>query len=112
MDTAVSLMRDVHDTQGRVEREREPHCLLTVDEWEAIEEALRLSPREGEIVRLVFDDLKEAAIAERLGISAHTVHTHLERVYRKAGVCGRASLIVEVFAQHLKLLGRGPVDRV
>ncbi len=72
--------------------------LFAEGEWEAICRAAGLSPREVEIVKLVFDDLKESAIAEALGVSPHTVHTHLERLYRKLGVSGRCAAVVRVFA--------------
>ncbi len=70
-------------------------------QWQEVGARLKLSDRELEVVIGVFDDLKEAAIATRLGISAHTVHTHLERLYRKLGVNGRGRLITEVLAEHL-----------
>lgn len=79
--------------------------ILSVGQWNEIGLSLRLSPRELQIVQAVFDDLKESAIAGSLGISAHTVHTHLERLYRKCGVRGRSMLIVRVFAEFLRLNG-------
>lgn len=78
-------------------------AVLSEEHWRAVAASLRLSPREVQIVQAVFDDLKESAIAGRLGISAHTVHTHLERLYRKVGVNSRATMIVRVFAEHLRL---------
>lgn len=78
--------------------------VLSATEWTTVARALRISPRELEIVQGVFDDLKEAAIAGRLGISSHTVHTHLERLYRKLGVSGRNTLIVVVFAELLRII--------
>jgi len=75
--------------------------ILTPAQWGEVCSRLRLSERELEVVVGVFDDLKEAAIASRLGISAHTVHTHLERLYRKLGVNGRGRMIIEVLAEHL-----------
>lgn len=80
--------------------------ILTSAQWSEVCSRLRLSDRELEVVVGVFDDLKEAAIASRLGISAHTVHTHLERLYRKLGVNGRGRMIIEVLAEHL-LASRG-----
>lgn len=79
--------------------------VLTNAQWTAVGLALRLSPRELQIVQAVFDDQKEAAIADNLGISAHTVHTHLERLYRKVGARGRTTMAVRVFAEHLRLIG-------
>jgi DNA-binding CsgD family transcriptional regulator len=66
-------------------------------EWRSVTRLLRLSGRELEIVQLLFEDLKESVIAGRLGISSHTVHTHLERLYRKLGVTGRCSVLLRVF---------------
>ncbi len=71
--------------------------LFSVREWSAIARVLRLSDRELEIVRLCAEDLKEAAIARQLSISEHTVHTHIERLYRKLNVGSRAALLVRVF---------------
>ncbi len=71
--------------------------------WRRLGEVLHLSPRELEIVNGVFEDRKEFAIAHRLGISPHTVHTHLERVYRKLQVGSRVQLIVRVFAAYMAL---------
>ena len=62
---------------------------------------LALSGRESEILQAVFDDQKESCIAANLGISAHTVHTHLERIYRKLHVSSRVELVVRVFAAYL-----------
>jgi DNA-binding CsgD family transcriptional regulator len=72
--------------------------LFSVREWSAIARVLRLSDRELQIVRLCAADLKEKAIARQLSISEHTVHTHVERLYRKLGVGSRAALLVRVFA--------------
>lgn len=78
--------------------------VLSAAEWTAVGLSLRLSPRELQIVHGVFDDLKESAIADNLGISAHTVHTHLERLYRKVGARGRTTMVVRIFAEHLRLI--------
>lgn len=78
--------------------------VLTNAEWTAVGISLRLSPRELQIVQAVFDDQKESAIADGLGISAHTVHTHLERLYRKVGARGRTTMAVRILAEHLRLI--------
>lgn len=71
--------------------------------WDRIGADLALAPRELQVVQGVFDDLKELAIADDLGISQHTVHTYLERVYRKLSVGSRVELVVRVFAALLEL---------
>ena len=66
--------------------------------WAELADQLNLAPRELQVVQGVFDDAKEFAIADDLGISPHTVHTYLERVYRKLEVGSRVELVVRVFA--------------
>jgi DNA-binding CsgD family transcriptional regulator len=66
-------------------------------DWDAVSHRLRLSKREAEIVALLMADLAEREIASQLNISAHTVHTHLERVYRKLQVKSRCALVVRMF---------------
>ena len=83
-----------------------PGCgLFTPPEWIAIKGAFKLSRREFEVLQSVFDDLAQRQIALRLGISTHTVHTHIERLYKKLGVSSRGELLVRVFAHHLKAIG-------
>ena len=46
----------------------------------------RLTPREIDILRLISRGYTYARAAERLGLSAHTVATHIKKIYRKLGV--------------------------
>ena len=81
-----------------------PHIGRTVfsdDAWQRLTGVLALSGRESEILQAVFEDQKEHCIAANLGISSHTVHTHLERIYRKLHVSSRVELVVRVFAVYL-----------
>lgn len=78
--------------------------VLTDQEWHTLATRLTLSPRELQILQRVFDDEKELAIAESLGISRHTVHTHLARLYRKLGVGSRCEALVRIFGEHLASL--------
>ena len=50
--------------------------LLSNDDWQAIGSELELTGRELDVLRRMAKDEKESAIACRLGISSHTVHTH------------------------------------
>jgi len=76
-------------------------------EWRAVARALALSTRERQIVRRLFGDRSEADIADDLGISPHTVHTHLERLYQKLAVGSRCAVIVRVFAAFRALQADG-----
>ncbi len=71
--------------------------------WNRIVGSLRLSRREGEIVRGVFDDKTEYAIATELGMSPHTVHTHVERLHQKLGVADRVQLVLRILQEFLRL---------
>jgi len=71
--------------------------------WMTIVESLRLSAREAEIARLLLDDATEGAIADALSISPHTVHTHLERLYRKLQVKSRCQVVTRIFRRYVEL---------
>jgi hypothetical protein len=47
-------------------------------------------------VQGIFDDRTDTAIAADLKVSPHTVHTYIERLYRRLGVTGRVKLVLRV----------------
>jgi DNA-binding NarL/FixJ family response regulator len=67
---------------------------------------LRPSRRECQVVDGVLGDLKESAIALRLGLSPQTVHGYLKRVYRKLDVHDRGGLHRRIFHEWLSLNAR------
>lgn len=52
-----------------------------------------LTPRETDILRLVANGLGDTEIADRLFLSAHTVHRHIANVRTKLGVPSRAAAV-------------------
>lgn len=48
--------------------------------------AVRLTAREAEVLRLIARGLTYAQVAEQLGMSAHTVTSHIKNAYRKLDV--------------------------
>lgn len=86
------------------------HRVLTEREWRAVAAHFGLSPRETEVAHRIFDDLREPEIATKLGISPHTVHTHIERLYRKTGVASRSALVITLMAQ-LRMRLASPSER-
>jgi DNA-binding CsgD family transcriptional regulator len=76
---------------------------LSPQAWGQIAGTLGLSPRELDIARHIFSDQTEAAIALALSISAHTVRTHTERLYRKLHVRSRVELVVRIVDEFLRL---------
>jgi DNA-binding CsgD family transcriptional regulator len=77
--------------------------IFSEQEWAKIGRSLKLSGRELQLVRGMFDDNTDFAIAADLGISPHTVHTHCKRSYRKLGVTDRAELILRVMREFILL---------
>ena len=71
--------------------------------WNQIGFTLRLSDRQLEIVRAVFDDHTEFAIAANLHIAVGTVRTHLERLRAKLRIVTRVQLVLRVTEAYLKL---------
>ena len=77
--------------------------LLSDHAWHEISQALGLTKRELQIVQSVFDNLSEAEIARRFRISGHTVHTHLNRLFKKLAVTTRTELVLRVMEQLITL---------
>ncbi len=82
---------------------RAGESLFCPAEWIEIADSLGLTPRESEVVQAALDDMSESEIAGKLEISRHTVHAHIERVYRKLGVSSRVQLVVRIFAVRISL---------
>ena len=53
-----------------------------------------LSSREFEVLELAGLGLRNAEIAERLGLSVHAIKFHLAAVYKKLGVANRTEAVV------------------
>jgi DNA-binding CsgD family transcriptional regulator len=64
-----------------------------------------LTLREADVVRLLASGCSYAEIAERLGISAHTVASHIKNVYRKLDVHCAAAAVMR--ALELQVIGHG-----
>ena len=56
-------------------------------------EALGLTTREREVLDLLVDDVPEPRIADRLGVSPHTVRSHVKNLYGKLHVHSRAQAV-------------------
>lgn len=78
-------------------------AMLSKKAWDEIERSLKLSGRELQIARGVFDNLTDGAIAANLRISEHTIHEHLNRLYKKLRVTTRGQMIVRMMHEFLFL---------
>jgi DNA-binding CsgD family transcriptional regulator len=93
---------------GTVQRHLPGSRLLNDAAWNGVARRLQLSTRELEVIRGVFDDRTEFAIATGLDISPHTVHTHFKRLHKKLGTTNRVQLVLRVMSQ---LIPRGAESR-
>ena len=80
---------------------------LPLGRWSSIARALGLSGRELDVVRCILDGRSEESTARALGISSHTVHTHIDRLHRKLQVGNRAELILRIFAEYVSQVEEG-----
>jgi DNA-binding CsgD family transcriptional regulator len=75
-----------------------PTTFLPEPSWQSIVRTLGLSEREAQVAGLILGDgSSESAMAASLSISPHTVHTHLERLYRKLRVTNRCQVVSRIF---------------
>ena len=63
-----------------------------------------LTPRETEVLQLLADGLTNKAIAQRLGISDHTVKFHVNAILGKLGAQSRTEAVVRATQHGLLLL--------
>ena len=57
---------------------------------------VRLTGREVEVLRLVAHGCTYGQVADRLGMSAHTVASHIKNAYRKLDVHSAAAAVMRV----------------
>ena len=75
-----------------------PPKLLSEEEWQAVIAALHLSPRHASIICLILQGKRDKQIAAELGMSIHTVRTHLSRLFQRLGVADRMELVLYVLS--------------
>jgi len=65
----------------------------------SVPRAALLAKREDEVAGLVAEGLSNREIADRLGLSEHTVSNYLFRIYEKLGISGRVELVLYILKQ-------------
>jgi DNA-binding NarL/FixJ family response regulator len=91
VEAARSVLRGESPVDARLTR-----SLLGATEWSESDsgEALELTDRERDVLRLVSLGLANKQIALRLGIGVSTVKTHLSSVFQRIGVTDRTSAAI------------------
>lgn len=72
---------------------------------EAVLEGRELSERQSDVLQLLLRGMSEKEVARQLGVSTHTVHTHVKKLYAEFGVSSRGELLARFVDQRvLKLM--------
>jgi DNA-binding CsgD family transcriptional regulator len=72
--------------------------VLKAKEWDYLSKTWHLTPREVQVAKLVCKGLDNEQIRQKLHIKYNTVRAHLGNMFRKVGVKGKATLILEFVA--------------
>ena len=75
-----------------------PPLPLDDGHWQAIVQAMRLSPQQAKIVELVLRGICDKQIAIAMGISEPTIRTYLQRISARTQTRGRMELAMRVLA--------------
>lgn len=70
---------------------------------DSITQTVSLTPRESDVLRLIARGCTYVQTADRLGVSQHTVQSHIKNAYRKLGVRCAAAAVMR--AIELRLFG-------
>lgn len=70
---------------------------------DSITQTVSLTPRESDVLRLLARGCTYVQTADRLGVSQHTVQSHIKNAYRKLGVRCAAAAVMR--AIELRLFG-------
>ena len=69
---------------------------------EVVRQGTRLTPRESDVIRLIARGRTYSQVSDDLGVSLHTVCSHVKNAYRKLGVRSGAAAVMR--AVQLRLL--------
>ena len=72
--------------------------VLKAKQWDYLSKCWYLTPREVQVAKLVCKGLDNEQIGDKLQIEYNTVRAHLGNMFRKVGVRGKATLILEFVA--------------
>jgi DNA-binding NarL/FixJ family response regulator len=76
-------------------------AFTAIDQGASAANDYNLTPRECEILRLMANGLLKKEIGDALGISVHTVSTHMQRVYEKLHVRTNTGAVAKALRERL-----------
>jgi len=81
------------------------------EEWDQLITEISLSPRQADLVQLLFEGHSDKQIARKLDIAIPTVRTHFSRLFSKFNIQDRHELIIHVFRHFRKGCARDECPR-
>lgn len=84
--------------------------MLTDQQWEDMAEILRLTRREKEVCRELFNGYTRIQIAEHLGIKPRTVRHYMEHIHQKLVVTNRVGVVLRIIQVRDRLASKQPVQ--
>jgi len=72
--------------------------VLKSKQWDYLSKCWHLTPREVQVAKLVCKGLDNEQIGHKMHIAYNTVRAHMGNMFRKVGVRGKATLILEFVA--------------
>lgn len=95
-DHIVNAIRRIRDGEsiinGRIARRVLDYYGRKENFFKSDMERFNLTPREREILELIIEGIPHKVIADRCGISLHTLFTHTKNIYRKLNMHSRAQI--------------------
>jgi len=78
--------------------------------WVVLGDTLGLTETQLQIIRAVFDESTEYAMAANLGVSIDKIRSELSHIHRKLGTQDRVELALLVMAEFIRLFGDPEAD--
>jgi len=69
---------------------------LSMQQWSDVCRKMKMSQREQQVCKLLFDGLTRLKIAEQMDISDRTVRHHMERIHAKLNVTNRVGVVLQI----------------
>ena len=82
--------------QKRNKRKKLGQDQLSIQQWSDVCRGMKMSLREQQVCKLLFDGLTRQKIAEHLEISNRTVRHHMEQIHVKLNVCNRVGVVLRI----------------
>jgi DNA-binding CsgD family transcriptional regulator len=76
---------------------------LSDSDWKNVARVMRLTARERQLARLLFEDHTRGRIARELDCKLETVRAHIDRIYEKLAVKSRLQFGLRIVRVHLLL---------